>query len=262
MIIYVDVLFVINFFITYLLLLLTCLITKQSKKQIRLLFASALGGLYSLVILADSLSFLITAVGKLIVSIFIVLIAFGFVRISLFIKNTVIFYFSNLIFLGVITAVCYISDVRGITVNNSTVYFDISASTLLLSAGAAYILSVIIIKLHNRTLGKAEIYSLTIFKNEQQIHMFAFLDSGNKLKEPFSDYPVVIVDESKITFETERMIPYNTVAGEGVLRAFKPDKIIISNGKKSLETDRVYVAVSSVDDKNFSAILNSEILNI
>ena len=92
--------------------------------------------------------------------------------------------------------------------------------------------------------------------------MFAFLDSGNKLTEPFSNYPVIIVDQDKIRFDTERLIPYNTVGGEGVLNAFKPDKIIVSNGKKSFESDRVYIAMSNVDSKDFSAILNPQLLNI
>ena len=35
----------------------------------------------------------------------------------------------------------------------------------------------------------------------------------NKLKEPFSDYPVIIVDKSKIPEKCERLIPCQTVSG-------------------------------------------------
>ncbi len=127
---------------------------------------------------------------------------------------------------------------------------------------AAYVISICIIKIYNYTISKKEIYSLTIVTGEQSIHLFAFLDSGNKLKEPFSDYPVIIVDKSKIDFEPQRIIPYNTVGGEGMLQAFKPDKVIISNGKKSFECDSVYIAAGSVESKEFSAILNPQLLNI
>lgn len=262
MVIYVDVLFVVNFFITYLLLLLTKLFIKANVKTVRLLFSSFIGGAYSLVILLDELHFLITAIGKLIISAVIVFVAFGFKRLTYFAKALGFFYLSNMLLLGVILAAWLIFKPDGLVVNNDVVYFDIPAKALLISALAAYLIALAAVKIYNRTVGKNEIYSITVFKNDEQLHLYAFADTGNKLKEPFSDYPVIVVDSSKISFEAERIIPFNTVGGEGVLKAFKPDKVIISSGKKTIETDRVYIAVSTVDSKEFSAILNPEIINI
>lgn len=235
---------------------------KQDTKIYRLLLGAAFGGLYSLVILFDSLNFLISFFGKAAAALLIVLITFGFKRLYLYIKATLIFLFSNMLFLGIILAVRMAYKPDGIVLHNNTVYFDISAKVLLFSALLAYLISTAIIKLHNHTIAKKEIFSLTVYKNDEKIHMYAFLDSGNKLKEPFSNYPVIIADSNKLYFEEERIIPYNTVGGEGVLKAFKPDKIVISSGKKSYETSRVYIALSTVDSKDFSAILNPEILNI
>lgn len=262
MVIYVDVLFVVNFFITYLLLLFTRLVTKSDAKSYRLLLSAFVGGCYSLVILADELHFMLNVLFKILISAVLVIVAFGFKRVLFFAKTMAIFYFSNMLFLGVIFAVWLAFKPGGVVINNDTVYFDISAKILLLSAGAAYAISVLIIKIHNRTSGKGEIYTLTVFKGEEKITLFAFADSGNKLKEPFSDYPVIIADSSKISFETERIIPYNTVGGEGLLKAFKPDKVVISSGGKSYETRNVYIAMSEIDSKEFSAILNTELLNI
>lgn len=262
MVVYVDVLFVVNFFITYLLLLLTKLFIKDNPKTVRMLAGAFTGGVYSLVILADELSFLITAIGKIAVSALIIFIAFGFKRVVIFAKTLGIFYFSNMLLLGVILAVWLIFKPDGIAIHNDVVYFDIPAKTLLISALVAYLISLAGVKIYNRTIGKNEIYSLTIFKNDKEVHLYAFADTGNKLKEPFSDYPVIVIDESKISFETERIIPFHSVGGEGMLRAFKPDKVIISNSRGCYETDRVYIALSSVDSKDFSAILNPEIINI
>lgn len=262
MIVYVDVLFVVNFFITYLLLLLTKLFIKDNPKTIRMLAGAFIGGAYSLVILADELNFLVTAIGKIVVSALIILMAFGFKRAVVFVKILGIFYFSNMLLLGVILAVWLLFKPDGIAIHNDVVYFDIPAQTLLISALAAYLVSLAGVKIYNRTVGKNEIYSLTIFKNGKEVHLYAFADTGNKLKEPFSDYPVIVIDESKISFDAERIIPFNSVGGEGMLRAFRPDKVIISNGKGCYETDRVYIALSSVDAKDFSAILNPEIINI
>ena len=253
MVIYVDVLFVVNFFITYLLLFATSFLAKSEMKQYRAIIASLAGGLYSLVIICDKLNFLISTLGKIAVSILIVFIA---------LKNFFVFYFSNLIFLGVIYAVYMYFSPNGVTVKNSSVYFNITATQLVLSAFGAYIVTFIIIKITNRTLAKGEIYSLSIFTDDKEYKLFAFADSGNKLKEPFSDYPVIIVDKSKIPEKCERLIPCQTVSGEGMLKAFKPDKVIISSSKNKIELTKVYVAFSEVKSKSFSAILSNELINI
>ena len=120
----------------------------------------------------------------------------------------------------------------------------------------------VIIKITNRTLAKGEIYSLSIFVDNNEYKFYAFADSGNKLREPFSDYPVIIVDKSKMPEKCERLIPCQTVSGQGMLKAFKPDKIIISSGKNKIEITKVYVALSDVNSKKFSAVLSNELINI
>lgn len=241
--------------------MLTRLLTKSCPSQARMLLGGAIGGIYSLIIFFPSLNVFVTIVGKLLSSCIIVFICFGFSKLTMFIKRLVCFYFSNLVFLGVIVAVILISNSNRIIVNNNSVYFDLSAKLLLLLSLVSYALSTIIIKLYNSTISKKEIYSLTVINDGKSYHYFAFLDSGNRLVEPFSSYPVIIVDKSKYSFEATRLIPYNTVGGEGMLNAFKPDKIIISNGKSNLESDKVYVALGDVKTSEFSAILNPMLLN-
>lgn len=262
LVIYVDVLFVVNFFITYLLLLVTSLISKTEAAQLRLLFASTVGGLYSLVIICDKLNFLMSLFGKFGVSILLVFIAFSFRRFSIFIKNFLIFLFANMLFFGIISVVYIYLKPQGMAIKNGSVYFNISAKLLLFCAFLAYIITFIIIKICNRTLSKNEIYNLTVIKDNVSYHFFALCDSGNKLKEPFSDYPVIIVDKSKMSIECERVIPCQTVSGEGILKAFKPDKIILSNGKRKTEINKVYIALCDIDSKSYSAVIPNDLTDL
>ncbi len=262
MVIYVDVLFVVNFFITYLLLLVTSLISKTEASQFRLLFSSAVGGLYSLVIICDKLNFLVSTLGKLGVSILIIFIAFSFRRFSVFIKKFLIFIFTNMLFFGIISAVYIYLKPQGMAIKNGSVYFNISAKLLLLCAFLAYIITFTIIKICNRTLSKNEIFNLTVIKDDVSYHFFALCDSGNKLKEPFSDYPVIIVDKSKMSIKCDRVIPCQTVSGEGILKAFKPDKIILSNGKNKAEISKVYIALSDIDSKSYSAVIPNDLTDL
>lgn len=95
--------------------------------------------------------------------------------------------------------------------------------------------------------------------------MLAFLDTGNKLREPFSNAPVIIVDSSKISADGKntRLVPVSTVNGVGFLTAFKPDKIILKSAKGEEVIENAYIALSNdVKDENYSAILNYDILSV
>lgn len=217
-VIYVDVLFVVNFFITFLLVLITSKLCKRDEKVWRSVLASFIGGAYSLVILADNLNFLVSTIGKLFAACIIVLISFKFRNIKTYIKEVAIFFFVNLLFLGIIIGLWFIFKPKGVVINNSTVYFDVSAKILLTSALAAYIISVVIIRIYNNKAGKKELYSVCVYKDGQRIKFFAFADSGNNLKEPFSDLPVIVAEKELFkNIECPRIIPFSSIGGEGAV---------------------------------------------
>lgn len=263
-VIYVDVLFVVNFFITFFLLLVTAGFSKRNEKLWRTVLASFIGGAYSLVILWESLNFAVSFLGKLSVAFIIVLTAFKFRGIKTYIKETAVFFFVNLLFVGIIIGLWFIFKPKGVVINNSTVYFNISAKVLLITAFAAYLISALIIRIYNNKTASKELYSVTVFKDNFKIKFFAFADSGNNLKEPFSDFPVIVAE--KRLFENilcQRLIPYSTIGGEGVLGAFKPDKVEISSSVGSVEINDIYIALSdSVKKGEYQGILNPKILNV
>jgi stage II sporulation protein GA (sporulation sigma-E factor processing peptidase) len=97
--------------------------------------------------------------------------------------------------------------------------------------------------------------------------VIAFLDTGNELREPATNLPVIIVEEGllKDMIREEKIdfkIPYTLVNGEkGFMRAFKPDFISIYYEDK-VENRNAIVALcntklSSVGDYN--ALLSREI---
>ena len=98
MVIYVDVLFLVNFLITFFLLLLTSKLSKNEINLLRAVAGSLIGGVYSLVILADDLKFFVSYLGKFAAGCIIVAAAFKINGFKNYIKEVVIFFFSNLIF--------------------------------------------------------------------------------------------------------------------------------------------------------------------
>lgn len=220
-----------------------------------------------MILLLDELPAYILIVSKAAAASCMLLIAFRFYRVKSFVITLFIFIFNNLLFLGIIIGIYFISGSELIAINNSTVYFDISARGLLISAFIAYLLSCIIVRIYNRSLSKGEIYTITIENENNEVTLFAFADTGNKLKEPFSNSPVIIADKEKVepivNKDKIRLIPASTVSGCTYLVSFKPDKVTLkaSSGKEVI--DDVYIALSDeIKNDGFSAVINPEILSV
>ena len=260
-------LFIINFFINFLLLEITARLTKKSPKLFRVIISSSIGGLYSMIILADKLPAYIIIASKAAVAMIMVLCAFPFHRVSSFALCFGVFMFSGFVVLGVVVGVYFITKSGAIAVNNSTVYFDISARGLLISAFLAYIVSCAVVRIYNRSLSKNEIYSLEITNNNETIKLCALVDTGNKLREPFSDSPVIVAQREKaegiIGDSQIRLVPASTVSGEVLLTAFKPEKVVIRADEKTETVENAYVALSNESiSGGFSAVINPEILSV
>ncbi len=259
-------LFIINFFITFFLLRLTARLTKKEAKTWRLILSSALGGLYSMVILIDVPTFL-SIIMKALACGGIILCAFRFYRVKSFLITVLIFLFSNFLFLGIIIGIYLLFKSDLIAVKNGTVYFDIGAKELIFSALIAYIVSALTVRIHNRRLSKGELYMLEIENKGKKVSAFALCDSGNRLREPFSNCGVIVV-KSEIVRElfdekTLRLIPASTVNAGSYLKAFKPDKITVKSADGESVIENAYIALSDeMKSDGFSAVLNPEILSV
>ena len=265
-VIYIDVLFIINFFMTFLILLVTSKISKSFYKMYRILLAATMGGVYSFVIFAEDMSIFVSFLGKIFSALVIVATAFSFKRVSTYLKTTLVYFFSSMLLLGVIIALWFILEPPGIVINNDCVYFDVSATVLILSGASAYFISCAVIRIYNHIALKKQIYLLKIYSEERCVNLYAFADTGNKLKEPFSDFPVIIAEKSKVFLlcnnKQKRIVPFNTINSNGIMECFKPDKVVVCVNSDEIEIKNVYVALSDMDfsKKDFSAIFNPMIL--
>ncbi|MBQ9530783.1 MAG: sigma-E processing peptidase SpoIIGA [Eubacterium sp.] len=259
--------FIINFFITFLLLQISSKIAKRGAKTLRLVAGATLGGAYSLIILIDDIPIYIFLSSKILCAVLLILITFGFMRIKSFISVLMIFLFSNFVFLGVITGIQMLFKSNRICTNNGEIYIDINAKELILSALFAYLAACIIIRLYNKKLGAGEIYSIIIENNSKEVSLFALSDTGNKLREPFSDYPVIIVkkDSCKELFDenSARLIPSSTINSSSYLTAYKPQCVKVKTSRGYEKIENVYVALSEeMNAESFSAIINPEIISV
>lgn len=178
--VYVDVLLVVNFFMTLLLLLLTAALTKQPRRTGRLCIAAMLGAAYSLILLVPKLPTWVVMLSKIAVALVLVLAAFGFGSVKKYLRCLLCFLAANFVLLGFIVGVWLLFRPRRIVVKNSAVYFDLPARTLLLLALAAYVLALLILRLYEKHAGRRALLELTVDTGARQVRCFALADSGNR----------------------------------------------------------------------------------
>lgn len=279
-VIYVDILVAINLFINYLLIMATSKFLSLKLNKWRLIFGEILGGIYSLYILLPPVGLVLSLLIKFVMSATIVASTFKIPNIVAFAKILTCFYIINFVFTGMMLALWCAYKPASMAINNGTVYFSISPTVFFISGFITYIL----LKTINRILGKRtftkSMCEIKIFHENKISILNAMIDTGNSLTEPFSGLPVIVAEKESVKniFSVEilpseiqisqkndilksrfRMIPYKTIAGEGLLPAFKPEKITLNDGPPK----QAYVAICSKSDlpENFSAIVNSELID-
>lgn len=263
-IIYIDILIAVNLFINYFLLAATAKFLCLKWKTWRLILGEILGATYSLYILIPEFNVFFSIIIKFFMSFTIIWVTFGAKSIKTFIKTLICFYSVNFAFSGIIFAAWCVFHPNGMAINNGVVYFNISPVMLILST----LISYIIIEFINRIVGKKEHKTrwcdVSIKLGNKSMILKAKVDTGNSLREPFSDLPVIVArkssiaailpkdifldmaDKSKINlnmFENIkykiRMVPFKTVSGDGLFPAFKPSSISIAGGPEK----NAYIAI-------------------
>ena len=173
-----------------------------------------------------------------------------------FVKRVFFLFAITFLFGGVTYAVYIFFDKDILIYSNGIIYFDVDMTFLVICTVISYFVITIITKYTDKKSSRNKEYYVTIENNGKSVSCTGLMDTGNNLREPFSDYPVIMVDKSTFsqlyTCETMRIIPISTVNGESIIKAFKPQKLSIEN----FVTDKVYIGESLVGLNEYKIILN------
>lgn len=173
-----------------------------------------------------------------------------------FVKRVFFLFAITFLFGGVTYAVYIFFDKDILIYSNGIIYFDVDMTFLVICTVISYFVITIITKYTDKKSSRNKEYYVTIENNGKSVSCMGLMDTGNNLREPFSDYPVIMVDKSIFsqlyTCETMRIIPISTVNGESIIKAFKPQKLSIEN----FVTDKVYIGESLVGLNEYKIILN------
>ncbi len=227
--IYLDLVFFINFMFDLLLLLTVKIVLKRKIKFYKILLGSLIGAL-SIFSLFMKLTTITLFLLKVIISLFMVGITFGFKNKTDFIKNTLYLYFISIILGGFL----YYLNIEFSYQNVGLVFFhnDFSINFILI-----LILSPIILYLYIKQDRELKIinnyqYHVEIYYKKKKYEYEAYLDTGNKLYDPYFHKPVILLyDKAFPKIENPIYIPYKTLDHDGLLECIKVDKIVLDTGK-------------------------------
>lgn len=267
-VIYADILFVINFLMNYILLRACSAFLKTDFSPVRFLLASLLGGSFSLIILVEGIPDAVVTVGKILFLILCIFVAFPASSFKEYIRYLGAFFAVNVIFAGVMAALCFFVFPNAVIYTNGIAYFDIDILTLTVISIISYGIVTVISKVTSARAPQNRFYDLEFECDGKSIMIRALYDTGNSLRDSFSGRPVIIVAKSAVMkknditdFKNYRLIPYSSLGGAGLLEAFNVDAVTVKNQNGSFRADNVYIALTEkkIFGSGFSALLGTPV---
>ena len=231
--IYLDLLIILNTLFDYVLLNSVNFILRRNVSYYRIVLASLLGNVSLLLLLVSNSSILV--VSKVLLAFVVNLVCFGYRDVRYLLKNVIYFYLVSMLLGGVI----YFFDLQFSFGDNGVVTNDCNAiNYLLVIVFGIGVLYFYLYKVRDLKNNYNNYYSCLIYlDDDNSIKLSGFLDTGNKLKDPYTNKNIVLINKKVIAnFKVHSMIyvPYNSLNNHGLLKCFKVRKIVI-DGKESTD---------------------------
>ena len=281
--IYGDVLAAVNFTVTLPILLLCGKILGIRPGRTAKYISAVLGAAAAFIIFVPIRSFILQLLYRLAVSVLIVGVAFPSLSRRRLLRAIGIFYLISIVFAGVTMLLIWLRPGLGFYTANGVVYYHIPPLLLLSCIAASYAAVSLFDRFMALRLPSRDFYRITIERRGRSVMVLALADSGNRLIEPFSGLPVLVVNaaEAWILLTTEerkavqekdtnamlpglRWVLVGTVNGQGLLPAFRPERMYtVVNGKAADLGGYFAVTVDSdIGDGNYCGVFNPKMIQV
>lgn len=284
MVIYLDVLILINLYVTYFQILAVSVFTHRKTVWYRKLSAAVIGAVASLSIFIPQEMVLTLTLLKIFLCALIAFVAFGYTGFRAYAVSVLFLMLVSFVFSGLMLCVWLFAAPMKMLFINGTVYFGVDTMTIILSTCAAYgVVRIIryILDKNGKTDGK---YTVIIKNNGRECRLSALADSGNGMVDCFSGLPVIVcrrdmcADVSPPAIEMiennsdisdigtqmikgVRIMPFSTVGKGGLICMFKAESVVIddeTNEEKYPVNALIGIVIGGRQE--YEAIFNPKIL--
>ena len=197
MTVYLDVIFFENLILNFLILYAVGIETKSLIKFIRIVVSSAVGSAYTVLVYMINNDFFYSIIMKILLSVVMNYIAYKTNNIKELLKKLVYFYLTSFVFGGGTLALIYIANTGKISVHNGVIFGKYTLFTIMIGVILSFIVIIISFKLVKNKISKKDIVcNITIRINDKKIKTKALIDTGNFLKDPITNIPVIVAEHS------------------------------------------------------------------
>ena len=295
MTIYIDIVLIENLMMNFIILYATGIILKEKIKTIRLLLASLLGAIYSIISYMSIIKIYASFILKIILSVLIVYIAFNPQTIKKLWKDIILFYLTSFVFGGAAFALIYIVKPQEILMKNGLFLGTYPLKTVILGAIISFIIILSAFAIVKSKITKKDIFcDIEIGLNDKKIETTAMIDTGNMLKEPISNTPVIVVEHTllygsmpkeilnnvddllggdfegipdeinKKYISKLKLIPFSSLGKQnGMLLGIKAEYVKIKNEDKEEKIDNIIIGIynkSLTKRGEYRALMGIELL--
>ena len=259
--VYIDIYFIENVSMDAQLLLLTLLLLKEKIIPWRLILASLIGGVGSVLIFLSGIHF---GIGY----IFVVILLDAFI-LFLCMKNA---WKRKALFQRLIVGIIYLHGMAFAYTRFMECADRLDGRGTARILAAALVLGIVIfILIYRRFMERGRIYRVVLTQEDENVEFRALFDTGNLLTDPISGKPVSVIEE------TERMkqwlekypqkykvIPYQSIGNEhGILEGMTVDELMIQKEEEQVVKKETVIALYKGKlSKNgaFQMILNHNLI--
>lgn len=295
MTVYIDVVFLENLILNVIILYATSLIAKMNLKIIRTLISASIGSIYAIMYYIFQIGLYSNIIFKFVLSVIMIYVAFNPKEFKTLLKVLILFYLTSFVFGGASLSVIYLVNAQRINIQNGMIIGKCTMNTILTGIIIAFIVIVIAFKIIKSKISKNDLFCDIRFKiNNKEIKTKAMLDTGNLLKEPITNIPVVVAehkllydvipneildnienilggdlenisDEVKNDYISKlKVIPFTSLGKQnGILLGIKADELIIEEMNSEKKIDKVIIGIYNKElskKRTYSALIGIDVI--
>lgn len=225
--IYIDLILLLNFGFDLLLLLSVSIILRRNTEIYKLLLGAFIGSI-SVLTLFIKITSLELFLLKILISILMCLTSFKFKNIKYTLKNILYLYISSIILGGTL----YLLNIEFSYKNQGIIFYKnkMSINFIIL-----VIISPIIIYIYTKEAKQlknnySNYHKVEIKIRDKIIKCTGFIDTGNKLKDPYKKRPIILINKKYLDENTLKIyVPVHTIQGTDLIKCTKINELKIDN---------------------------------
>ena len=273
MVIYIDILLALNWWIDFLLLLGVRRAMGGGVRSWRLALGALVGALSCFVLFLPPMSVWLSLLIRLLAAALMVTVAFRRRSWQDWGRRVILLFALSAGLAGLCGALYFFLAPQGFYVFNGVVYYSVPPLLLVALTVVCYGLLWLSEQLLRRRAPKEHLFRVRLTHEGRTVTFPCLYDSGNHLVEPFSGRPVLVVErgvaeellpvppsvEDMPAQTGWRLIPYDTLGGSGLLPAFLTDSATVLRRDTEHRLPECYVAVCErLGRGEYSGLMGSE----